>query len=498
MSRVYNEVQPTLKRKRGGRGRAVSHVNNNNSTPSSSDLSDSSERIVSTNTSSDNNNNANPDWPPSLSQYVTKCFTRSSELSESDKVIFNRQLQKVIELAVDNNLIWTNDWNNQKLPILDGSNIPLQLENIRRESSRQEKKQDVQQPRIERKTSIKVKQEVMERTTSLGGAGGDFDSNERKRQRSERFTNTNNNFSATPISRTSSVVGRSTDLEKSYLRLTSEPDAAKVRNQQVLQKSLKFIHEKYVTTKNYSYVLDQFRSIRQDLMVQNIKNDFTIVVYETNAKISLENDDLGQFNQCQSQLKHLYHLTRKNNATFVKRFFRLEVEFLMYHIVYMMITFNTSEIFRIKLEILQQFKHFKTTNREIILFKFIQALFQCQIYMITGNYLRFFDSLNKFRHEQNIELAMSVLKKHLFGKFRIKSMSIIGQSFRNYPVELLTQSLAFEDYNECMEFIDSLGLKPFIQKVNDNEELQLHKCKHLIMEIVQKSKFNKVDIKGQV
>jgi hypothetical protein len=41
------------------------------------------------------------------------------------------------------------------------------------------------------------------------------------------------------------VVGTNQNLEKSYFRLTSAPDPADVRSEEVLMKSLKFISKKW-------------------------------------------------------------------------------------------------------------------------------------------------------------------------------------------------------------------------------------------------------------
>lgn len=84
------------------------------------------------------------------------------------------------------------------------------------------------------------------------------------------------------------LVGRCMSLEKQYFRLTSAPDPDVVRPLHVLEKTLELLKKKWRDEQNYSYICDQFKSLRQDLTVQHIKNDFTVLVYEIHARIALE------------------------------------------------------------------------------------------------------------------------------------------------------------------------------------------------------------------
>uniref|UniRef100_A0A0D3EVZ1 SAC3/GANP/THP3 conserved domain-containing protein n=1 Tax=Oryza barthii TaxID=65489 RepID=A0A0D3EVZ1_9ORYZ len=99
------------------------------------------------------------------------------------------------------------------------------------------------------------------------------------------------------------VKGTCQEIEKRYLRLTSAPDPATVRPEDVLEKALHMVE---TSQKNYLYKCDQLKSIRQDLTVQRIQNELTVMVYETHARLALQSGDLPEFNQCQSQLKRLY------------------------------------------------------------------------------------------------------------------------------------------------------------------------------------------------
>jgi hypothetical protein len=104
------------------------------------------------------------------------------------------------------------------------------------------------------------------------------------------------------------------------------PDASQIRPEAVLKKSLQMLKQKWKNKEaDYNYINEQFRSIRQDMTIQNIQNEFTVKVYETHARIALESYDIGQFNQCQTQLIDLYENKLKGN----------EIEFLAYRIIYL-------------------------------------------------------------------------------------------------------------------------------------------------------------------
>lgn len=83
-------------------------------------------------------------------------------------------------------------------------------------------------------------------------------------------------------------IGRSQILERPYLRLTTAPDPSVVRPPEVLKQTLELLKKKWRAEGNYAYICDQFKSIRQDLMVQRIKTSFTVQVYELHARIALE------------------------------------------------------------------------------------------------------------------------------------------------------------------------------------------------------------------
>jgi hypothetical protein len=133
---------------------------------------------------------------------------------------------------------------------------------------------------------------------------------------------------------TGPIVGTCEKLEKRYLRLTAPPNPATVRPLRVLEKTLELLKKKWKEDGNYGYACDQFKSLRQDLTVQHIKSEFTVKVYEIHARIALEKEDMGEYNQCQACLRLLYEANLGGHP----------MEFKAYRILYFLFTRSRSDM----------------------------------------------------------------------------------------------------------------------------------------------------------
>ncbi|KAK0525216.1 hypothetical protein OC835_005685 [Tilletia horrida] len=236
----------------------------------------------------------------------------------------------------------------------------------------------------------------------------------------------------------STIVGTSQTLEKQYLRLTSAPDPRTVRPLPILRQTLDLLARKWREEGDYNYICDQFKSMRQDLTVQRIKNDFTVKVYEIHARIALEKGDLGEYNQCQSQLRTLYAYNIKGS----------EMEFLAYRILYLLHTRNQREVNSLMTEL-------KPVARKD---PAVSHALSVRLALSTGNYHRFF---HLYMNAPNMN---AYIMDHFVERERVNALTIMAKSFRpNVPVSLIISELAFTDPQECHTFLDSLQAATYVE-----------------------------------
>uniref|UniRef100_A0A0L0P184 SAC3/GANP/THP3 conserved domain-containing protein n=1 Tax=Candidozyma auris TaxID=498019 RepID=A0A0L0P184_CANAR len=319
----------------------------------------------------------------------------------------------------------------------------------------------------------------------------DYASFERKRQRMERFSSqTDSLFSPPPaqtfIDTSQGFRGTSQSLEKSYYRLTSEPNPANVRNEEVLKKCLPYVLMKFYSLNLlYAYINDQLKAIRQDLTIQHIKNELTMHVYQTHARIAIENDDLGEFNQCLSQLFSLY----KANDIPEKP------EFVLYRIIYMTLTGNNTEINKIR------YKYEGVSASQIgssggdPFNAWIEPALTFSTAIICGDYYNIFRLYRQFATYRSTRLAFHLLNRHVVSKQRVMALSTMTKSFKRLPLSSLEEQLALDvDDIGILQYLKSHGLEHCLA----GSDLECTSCKPIVMSILERGDYRKVDIKGQV
>lgn len=317
---------------------------------------------------------------------------------------------------------------------------------------------------------------------------------EKKLQRLKRFENNNPSSNkpsppAATVNPNEPIVGLSTTLEKRYLRLTSAPDPASVRPLHILKQTLELLKRKWKEEQNYSYICDQFKSMRQDLTVQHIQNEFTVLVYEIHARIALEKSDLGEYNQCQSQLKVLYGLGLPGN----------DHEFLAYRILYLLHTGNHADISDILLDLELSKENGATAHKGIT-----HAL-EVNAAMSRKNFHKLFQLYVDAPNMGGYVMDSFIQRE------RYAALAAICRGMRpSVDVDYLTRELGFYSERDFFEFAAKSNISQFFKKVSsepdssssagkDSEKSILQtKEAYPIIEGLKLAAFAKVDIKGQI
>lgn len=199
------------------------------------------------------------------------------------------------------------------------------------------------------------------------------------------------------------VVGTCTTLEKQYFRSADDPDPSEVRPEHILKKAFDLMRRKAKQGEEWFYICSQMKSIRQDLVIQGIKNEFTVEVYETHARMCLENADIQEYHRCQGKLIELYNDGIKGNTS----------EFLAYRILYTLYTENTIDMNNI----LQGLKEEDYQKEEV------KHALDVRRSISLGNWHQFF-KLSKICPNSGIYVM-----KFKFRSLRLEAIKVIYQAY---------------------------------------------------------------------
>lgn len=406
-------------------------------------------------------------YPPELDEYVANAFNNC--LPEKKKVL-ETQLKAIIAQAERTNMIDVIDWNERDLPsVCEDTKNPnastlfhkkaktvfSKLGNIEL-TPMEEKKRQMRAMRFQTDTPatrsppppppavVKKKNKFVPITWDDGAAAA----------------------------RNTVIVGTSVELEKPYFRLTSAADPATVRPLNILKKAYKMLKMKWKEEANYSYICEQFKSMRQDLTVQRIRNEFTVKVYETHARIALEKGDIGEYNQCQTQLKYLYEQGISG----------CEDEFLAYRILYMLFSQNQSDINAM----LEEMCDVGLSNHS----ECVQHALMVRSSLAKGNYHKF------FKLYENAPNMGGYLIDQFVGRKRVDALIVICKAYKmGISLMYIAKELSFKNVKMLVKFLREHGVNQSLSKSKDSV---LDTKSALPILLTQSKSYNKVDIKGQI
>lgn len=179
---------------------------------------------------------------------------------------------------------------------------------------------------------------------------------------------------------------------------------------------------------SYKWICDQLKSIRQDLTVQRVKNEFTVQVYETHARIALEKSDPSEFHQCQTQLIGLYGEGLKGSA----------LEFLGYRILYYIFTEANTDLIGLLGELTEAQKLHPSVLHALTV----------RVVHTSSNYHRLFQL---YQDAPNMSAYVMDL---MIPRERRKALRTMIRAYRpTVPVSMVARELAFDGEEECVKFL---------------------------------------------
>lgn len=199
----------------------------------------------------------------------------------------------------------------------------------------------------------------------------------------------------------------------------------------------------------YGYICEQFKSIRQDLTVQQIQSSFTVKVYESHARIALEMGDLGEYNQCQGQLKNLYLSDKLTDHA------KNEPEFVAYRILYLLLTDDRLEMALLMLSLKDEF----------LLNDCVSNALNLRNAVIRKDYASF------FAHYKSVPNLGKFIVDHFLIRERQLTLRTVCRAYRpSVPLEFIQKTLVFSSESELKTFLLESNLaEPLL--LNDKKSL---------------------------
>ncbi|KAF8630742.1 hypothetical protein AX17_005337 [Amanita inopinata Kibby_2008] len=466
-------------------------------------------------------------WPPQLKDWVAKCLGQMTDANRSDA---QAELKQVIADAFAAQTLWTTDWPGVQLQSLLPKPTPA-LNNLKRKtiehapSGKKAKKAHKQfhvgpygggtgpstnannssvfdpndQAALNRRAERFQREHELERTKALkasnhNGAGSLLPLKTNV-QHVHLFANSGKSLfsrSASPYGLDAAVaaddpeadpnvidwdrhtiVGTSQGIFKDYLRLTTDPKPEQIRPYSILQQTLLELKKRWREKCSYNWICSQFKSLRQDLTIQRIKNEFTVQVYEIHARMALESSDMVEYNQCQATLKSLYELGIPG---------RVE-EFTAYRILMLLHGRNRSEL---NLYVGQLTPRQKADAAVQHALGVLRAL-------SMGNYHSLF-----ILYDTAPNMGAYIMD-HFIDRERVKALMIISKAYRTISLTFIQNELAFETLDAARMFLVDHSASFFVNP-NDPDSRRNLDCRAAFNRFkeVFEEKYRKVGIKGAI
>jgi hypothetical protein len=392
-------------------------------------------------------------WPPKLQTFVENSFKQCN--GEYERTCMQNTLKMIIQNATKNNRIWSTDWDGQPLPRVTSLPTGSIKTDNKKDSSASSAKDDDR--RGSNRQTRKMRRKIAEPEAGEADLEADREAREKRHKRFIEMERGNTGSSnagmnndldgETKFMSSEAVVGTCMEMEKMYIRLQSMPDPATVRPERVLVKWAERLQVKYDTDEaDWEWISDQFKAIRQDMVIQHIRSANAITAYETNARLALQEQDYPEFYKIQSFLMGLY----KDNPDWRAN----EAEFMAYRLFYWMLNNNT-------VDMTKDIRNMDTQVKQHPCIKHAVRLHQA---LELSDYVSFFRL-----YSETANMGKCIVDT-LRDRMRTRALRVVLRAYKpSFPVDFVQAQLGFRVTGGIDEMLNSsLGMGPEDEDDGDN------------------------------